>query len=65
MNKEVRKLIKTAEKMGFHWDGKYTGTGHIKLRHPKGFVIISQSPTDTQRFAKNALRDMRRIINGR
>jgi hypothetical protein len=64
LHKDVAALVKTAAALGFNWDGTFTGSGHIKLRSPKGFVIISQTPrNDGGRWSKNAVRDMRNLGN--
>lgn len=66
-NKEVRSLLEAAYEMGFTWDGKLTGSGHLKLKHPKrrGMVILACTPgKNGERWKLNCLRDMRAVMNG-
>lgn len=45
-NKSVRHLVKYAEALGFVWNGKLTGGGHIILRHPGGGrVTLAATPS--------------------
>lgn len=61
MKKEVRQVVKYAEDYGFRWEG-YTGTGHAKLRHKGGqMLIMATSPNGGNRWRKNALALIHRI----
>ena len=39
-NKNVREQIAYAESLGFQWDGKISGGGHVKMTHPGGGRIV-------------------------
>jgi hypothetical protein len=44
-SKPIRELVKYAESLGFTWNGKLSGRGHIILRHPEGgLVVLSGTP---------------------
>ncbi len=63
MKKEVRQLVKYAEDYGFTFES-YTGTGHAKLRHKGGqMLIMATSPNGGNRWKKNALALIHRIDN--
>lgn len=44
-NTDVKELIKYAKSLGFTWDGKLTGKGHIRLVHRNGFVTMAGTPS--------------------
>jgi predicted RNA binding protein YcfA (HicA-like mRNA interferase family) len=42
----IRELVKYAESKGFEWNGKFSGRGHIILRHPNGGrVVLAGTPS--------------------
>lgn len=38
-SKPIRELVAYAESLGFYWNGKLSGRGHIILRHPNGGLV--------------------------
>ena len=61
MNKEVKQVIKYAEDFGFEFEG-FTGSGHTKLRHKGGqMIIMATSPNGGNRWKKNAVAMIHRI----
>ena len=47
-SKVTRELVAYAESKGFVWGGKFSGKGHIIMRHPNGQrLTISNTPRST------------------
>lgn len=62
-NKMARELVKYAEDRGFVWDGKLTGGGHIKLRHPNGGLVILAATPGRGNNGHNSRKDIERVAN--
>lgn len=61
MRKEVRELIEFAAENGFTYEG-VTGSGHCRLRHTGGqMLILPSSPNGGRRSTKNSVSLIRRI----
>ena len=65
-NKLARELMSYARQHGFEWDGKFTGNGHIRMRHPRtgAQVFIGGTPGEG-RAAINTRKDIERAARGR
>jgi hypothetical protein len=60
-NKLARELLKYAEDRGFEWDGRLTGGGHIKLRHPNGGVVLLAATPGRKNNGHNSRKDIERV----
>lgn len=61
-HKEVKDLVEYGKTLGFVDEG-LRRSGHIRLRHPNGFVTMAATPSSPY-SAKNAISQMRRIARG-
>jgi predicted RNA binding protein YcfA (HicA-like mRNA interferase family) len=59
VKKEVKDVIAEAEAAGFTFD-RFTGTGHYRLTHRDGAVLVVPATPSGTRWKKNALADIRR-----
>lgn len=59
-NQRTRELVKYAESLGFEWDGKLTGGGHIKLIHPQGGRVILAATPGRKTSPNNSRKDIER-----
>ena len=61
MRKEVKQIIELAEDHGFTHEG-LTGSGHQRLRHKSGqIIILGSSPNGGKRWRQNTLSRIHRI----
>jgi hypothetical protein len=61
VKKEVKQVISYARDYGFKYEG-LTGSGHAKLRHEGGqMIIMGTSPNGGNRWKKNAVALIHRI----
>jgi predicted RNA binding protein YcfA (HicA-like mRNA interferase family) len=59
--KDVGEVIKYAQCRGFECLGM-TGSGHWKLKHPTGGLLILPATPSGSRWVKNVHSDIRRIL---
>lgn len=65
-NKQTRELLKYAQDLGFEWDGRLTGSGHVKLKHPNGGRVILSATPGGGNNGQNSRKDIERVArNGR
>lgn len=63
-NKMTRELLKYALSKGFTWDGKLTGGGHVKLRHPGGGIVILAATPGRGNNGRNSISDIDKAARG-
>lgn len=60
--KEVTQLVRKAKELGFEDEG-LRNSGHIRLRHPNGYVTVAATPSSPSSM-RNSLADLRRVARG-
>lgn len=64
LGKDVRDVVKVAGQQGFSWDGKLTGSGHVKMIHENGGQMVIPATPGRYSWRRNALADIKRIAAG-
>lgn len=62
MHKEVREVVAFAATHGFEFK-RYTGSGHIKLQHDSGAIVIISATPGKYTWRANAEAEIRRSAN--
>lgn len=60
--KDVREVIRYAQSHGFDIEG-LTGSGHWRMKHPTGGLLIVAATPRGYRWRQNARAQIRRIIS--
>jgi hypothetical protein len=58
MKSDLRRIVVAARSRG--WSVSYTGTGHLRLLHPNGAVVVAGGTPSDWRAHRNFQADLRR-----
>ena len=61
LSKELQAVMALAEELGFEWDGKMSGGGHIKMKHKSnGTMVVLPSTPSRPSWQKNIISEIKR-----